>query len=86
MDDMIDARRRAVYAAAEQEGWLDGERSAIGARIPKRLIDAARKQAGVTSITEIVEYALAKMALEDDYGAKLLAREGSIPRDIDLEF
>jgi hypothetical protein len=34
----------------------------------------------------VIEYALAKVALEDDYGAKLLALKGTVPADIDLEF
>jgi hypothetical protein len=33
-----------------------------------------------------VEYALAKVALEDDFGAKLVARKGSIPPDLKLDF
>ncbi len=36
--------------------------------------------------TAVIEYALAKVALEDDYGAKLLALKGTVPADIDLEF
>ena len=35
-------------------------------------------------LTDLVEYALAKVALEDDFGAKLVARKGSIRRDLDL--
>jgi len=72
-------------AAASDAGLLAGGRSAIGARVPRHLIDAARARTGLTSTTEILEYALAKVALEDDFGAALVARKGRTPRDLDLE-
>jgi hypothetical protein len=50
------------------------------------LIDAAKARSGIESDTELLEYALARVALEDDFGQKLLAREGRLPRNIDLEF
>jgi hypothetical protein len=34
----------------------------------------------------LLEYALARVALEDDFGAKLSAREGHVPPDINLDF
>jgi hypothetical protein len=40
----------------------------------------------LSSDTEIIELALAKLALEDDFGAKLVDLKGSVARDIDLEF
>lgn len=82
---LIQNRRDKVVAAAQEAGLLKGERSSIGARIPKPLVDAARERTGLSSITEIVEYALAKVALEDDFGAKLLARKGRVSKDLDLE-
>ena len=79
-------RRESVFAAATEAGLLTGVRGAIGARVPKPLIDAAKARTGLTSTTEVVEYALAKLALEDDFGAKLVARKGRIPKDLDLVF
>lgn len=79
-------RRDKVVAAAQAAGLLQGVRNAIGARLPQPLIDAARAKTGLTSTTDIVEYALAKVALEDDFGAKLGARRGRVPKELDLEF
>lgn len=79
-------RHEKVVAAAREAGLLQGVRGSIGVRIPQPLIDAARAKTGLTSTTDIVEYALAKVALEDDFGAKLVARKGRIPKDLDLEF
>jgi hypothetical protein len=50
------------------------------------LVDAAKARSGIKSDTELLEYALARVALEDDFGQKLTAREGRVPRDLDLEF
>jgi hypothetical protein len=41
-------------------------------------------QSGIASTTDLVEYALAKVALEDDFGARLAGRKGSLPADIAL--
>jgi hypothetical protein len=49
-------------------------------------VAAAKAQSGIASDTELLEYALARVALEDDFGAKLVSRKGCIPKDIDLEF
>ena len=46
---------------------------------------AAKKKSGISSDTELLEYALAKVALEDDFGTKLVRRKGRIAQDIDLE-
>jgi hypothetical protein len=79
-------RRKVVLATAKDAGLLVGESSRIAARIRKPLIEAARAQSGIKSDTELLEYALACVALEDDFGEKFLALKGSVPKDIDLEF
>jgi hypothetical protein len=78
-------RRERVVIAAKQAGLLQGVRSAIGARVPQPLIDAAKAKTGLESTTDIVEYALAKVALEDNFGAKLVARKGRVAKGLDLD-
>ena len=78
-------RRDRVVIAAKQAGLLQGARSPIGARVPQPLIDAAKAKTGLTSTTDVVEYALAKVALEDNFGAKLVARKGRVSKDLDLD-
>lgn len=78
-------RRKAVVAAAEEAGLLSGANRSLGARVPGHLLDAAKAKSGIESTTDLVEYALAKVALEDDFGAKLLARKGSVSKALDLE-
>jgi hypothetical protein len=79
-------RRASVLETAKREGLMTGTSSRIAARIRKPLIEAAKARSGITSDTELLEYALACVAIEDDFGKKLIARTGSVPKDIDLEF
>jgi hypothetical protein len=83
--EFVVARRRSVVAAAKAAGLLTGDNSALGARVPHRLVTQAKERSGISSTTDLVEYALAKVALEDDFGSKLVARKGTIPTDIKLE-
>lgn len=78
-------RRRTVIATARELGLLGGENSRIGGRVRRQLVAAAKKKSGIVSDTELLEYALAKVALEDDFGTKLVRRKGQIPQDLDLE-
>ena len=79
-------KREGVMRAAREAGFLFDDSRQIGARVSKSLLAAAKARAGVTSTPEVIEYALAKVAVEDDFGRKLLARRGSVSRDVDLEF
>jgi len=74
-------RRRAVMDTAQELGLLGGENGRIGGRVHRNLVTAAKKK----SDTELLEYALAKVALEDDFSKKLVRRKGQIADDIDLE-
>jgi hypothetical protein len=83
--DLAATRVRSVVAAAEAAGLLKGDNNALGARVPSLLVRRAKERSGIGSTTDLVEYALAKVALEDDFGAKLVARKGSVPAEIKLE-
>lgn len=77
-------RHEAVVAAAKAAGLLSGTSSPLSARVPRELIVRAKMQSGIASTTDLVQYALAKVALEDDFGARLVGRKGTIPPDIAL--
>jgi hypothetical protein len=79
-------RRKAVLETAADAGLLAGTRDRIAGRIRKQLVTAAKARSGIKSDTELLEYALARVALEDDFGPRLVARQGRVPRDVDLEF
>ncbi len=73
-----------LYQAAAA-GYLQGQKSEkVGGRVPKNLVSAAMEKSGIESQSELLEYALSKVALEDDYGKKLLSRKGSVPDDVEF--
>jgi len=79
-------RRRQVVETARAAGLLAGSKDQLGARVAQHLLRAAKAKSGISGNTDLVEYALAKVALEDDFGAWLVAQKGSISPDLDLEF
>jgi hypothetical protein len=68
-------RRNVVLATARDAGLLAGASGRIAARIRQPLIDAAKARSGINSDAELLEYALARVALEDDFW-----REAERPR------
>ncbi|MDQ7251314.1 hypothetical protein [Dongia sedimenti] len=76
-----------VMNEARNAGLVGGPKdTVIRGRVSKSLVKAARKRAGVTSDTELLEMALSSFALEDDFGDRFLKRKGSIDPDLPLEF
>jgi hypothetical protein len=85
--ELVATRNRATLESARAAGLLGGVKSArVAARVSAELVAAAKKSAGVSSDTDVIEVALAKLALEDDFGAKLARNKGAIPRELDIEF
>lgn len=81
MDDSarID-RQTGILATAREEGLLGPRDRAIGGRVPTSLVEAAKARSGIQSDSELLVYALSKVAVEDDFGRKLVARKGRLPR------
>lgn len=74
------ARRDATLRAAEREGLLGRRDGNIGGRVPSKLLERAKQRSGTKSASELLLYALTKVALEDDFGRRLVARKGRVPR------
>src|SRR5688572_6165946 len=83
----IRLRNALVLEQAREAGLLGARKVArISGRVSASLLEAAKKRAQVTSDTELLELALSRLALEDDFGRKFLRRKGSVPKDADLAF
>jgi hypothetical protein len=54
-------------------------------RANDRLVQAAEERSGLEG-SDLLEYALVKVALEDGFAEELLALKGTVSRDVDLEF
>ncbi len=79
------ARRAGVLSAARAEGLLGAKDKTIGGRVPAPLVEAAKARSGIRSDSELLLYALSKVALEDNFGGKLVARKGRVARDLVLD-
>lgn len=73
-------RRAAIIRAAEERGLLGSKDRQLGGRFSDALIDEAKRVSGITENTDLLTYALIKVALEDDFGERLLTRKGKIPK------
>ena len=81
------SRLQDVLTIAQQSGLLRGARSkVIRGRMPEALVRKAKAASGARSDTELIEMALANLAVADQYPDWLLSQRESVPKEIDLEF
>jgi len=83
----VPVRFQDALTIAREAGLLHGARTElVRGRMPKALVAKAKARAGVESDTKLIELALANLAVADDYAAWLLSQQGTISKDLDLEF
>ncbi len=76
-----------VLLIAEESGLFRGARTkVVRGRMPEALVTKAKARTGISSDTDLIEVALANLAVADDYPNWLLSRKGTVSQDIDLEF
>jgi hypothetical protein len=81
------SKLREVMAIAQQQGLLAGERTrVVRGRMPRALVAKAKSRTGIASDTDLIEVALAHIAVADDYPDWLLSQRGSVSPEVDLEF
>ena len=86
---MVKTSRRIQEALtiAEQSGLLRGTKTeVVRGRMPKALVQKAKAASGARSDTELIEIALANLAVADEYPDWLLSQRGTVSKEIDLEF
>ena len=77
-------RVKATLSTAAATGLIMGKKGKqLSGRVHETLFEAAAAKSGLRG-TELIDYALAKVALEDDFADTLISLKGSIPRDVDL--
>jgi hypothetical protein len=80
------ARFEAVMRAAERSGLLNEKSSRIGGRVSSELVMQAKKQTGLEADTDLIEFALANVALEDKFAEAFSASRGRVDKDLKLGF
>ena len=80
------ARFEAVMQAAERSGLLREKSGRIGGRVSPALVEHAKRQTGIETDTDLIEFALASIALEDDFARTFKASRGKVDRALKLGF
>ncbi|MGA3400010.1 MAG: hypothetical protein ABSC95_12390 [Acetobacteraceae bacterium] len=73
-------RRTILVQAAEERGLLGSKHRQMGGRFSEALVEEAKRVSGIAENTDLLTYALIKVALEDDFGERLLRRKGGVPK------
>lgn len=76
----------AVMEAAESAGLLGDKSSRIGGRISAALIAEAKQRTGISGDTDLIEYALANIALSDEFAEAFKAARGAVDPDLKLGY
>jgi len=84
-DALTNTRLRFAFVELERSGALAGARSQkLSTRVDPGLIEAARRQTGLRSDSDLINAALAVIAAGDDFGAWLVGQAGRLPEDFEL--
>lgn len=80
----LSQRHKALIDAGQESGLLTSKDSRISGRVSGKLVQAAREKTGITSDTELIELALASLALEDNFGKVLSQNWGVLDANTDF--
>jgi hypothetical protein len=80
------ARFEAVMQAARQAGLLRGKGGRIGGRVSPVLVRQAKRQTGIEADTDLIEFALATVALEDNFAQAFRTSRGKVDPELKLGF
>src|SRR5947207_11224190 len=80
------ARFEAVMLAAEQSGLLSEKSGRIGGRVSPALVKQAKRQTGIETDTDLIEFALATVALEDNFAEAFKGSRGKVDPEVKLGF
>jgi hypothetical protein len=76
----------AVLEAAKQSGLLAEKSGRIGGRISATLVSRAKAVTGIASDSELIEFALANVALDDRFAEAFRTVKGKVDPDLKLGF
>ncbi|WP_294640877.1 hypothetical protein [uncultured Aureimonas sp.] len=76
----------AVMHAAADEGLTVSKDGRIAGRVSSELIAKAKARTGITSDTELLEFALASVAIDDKFAEAFHAVRGTVDPDLDFGF
>lgn len=85
--DLLEPERvRITLETARSAGMLEEKTARISGRVSPALIAQAKRRTGIASDSKLVEFALASVALDDDFAAVLRRVAGTVAPDIPLGY
>ncbi len=72
--------------AARQSGLLSEKNGRIGGRVSRALVKQAKQQTGIETDTDLIEFALATVALEDSFAETFKKSRGKVDSELKLGF
>ncbi len=82
----VQERVGAVLRAADQSGLLGEKGARVASRVSPALLDQARQNTGITSDSDLIEFALANVALADDFAETYRRLAGTVDPNLKLGF
>lgn len=79
-------RVEAVMKAAEQSGLLKEKNGRIAGRVSSALVKQAKKRTGIQADTDLIAFALANVALEDNFAEAFRKSRGKVDPSLKLGF
>jgi hypothetical protein len=79
-------RVEAVMKAAERSGLLKEKNGRIAGRVSSALVEQAKKCTGIQADTDLIAFALANVALEDDFPEAFRKSRGKVDPSLKLGY
>lgn len=83
---MREAHVETVMAAAERSGLLAEKSNRIAGRVSPTLVEQAKRRTGIEADTDLIAFALANVALEDNFSEAFREARGKIDPNLKLGF
>ena len=83
---VTNARFEAVMRAAEESGLLTQKSGRIAGRVSPALVKQAKRQSGLKTDSDLIEFALASLALDDNFAEAFKKSRGAVDPDLALGF
>lgn len=80
------ARVEITIQAAERSGLMTEKTGRISGRVSPALVAQAKRQTGIETDTDLIAFALASVALEDNFATAFKASRGAVDPDLELGF
>lgn len=77
---------RAIIADAEERGLLYEKNDRLDARVSRKLIRQAKARTGIASDADVVEFALAYVALDGSFAEAFRTLKGTVDPDTRLGY